>query len=187
MKPWLVLSVLLAGGLAQGAEFERVLTDKSSVSFGFKQMGVAAEGRFRRHIAQVSFDPAKPAAATVQIEIELASVDTGGAEGDEEVRRKAWFDTAQFPKARFVSTAIKPLGGNRYEVAGRLSIKATTRQIVFPATFTPQGELGQFAGEFLIKRLDFKIGDGPWSDLETVANEVLVKFRIVVAQGKAKN
>jgi polyisoprenoid-binding protein YceI len=36
------------------------------------------------------------------------------------------------------------------------------------------------AGEFTIKRLDFKIGDGQWGDPSIVADEVLVRVRMVL-------
>jgi polyisoprenoid-binding protein YceI len=74
---------------------------RSEVTFVARQMGVPAEGRFGRFNAQVTFDPARLAAARAQIEIELASIDTGVTEVDTEVKRRAWFDTAQFPTARF--------------------------------------------------------------------------------------
>jgi polyisoprenoid-binding protein YceI len=170
---------------AYAVEFDRVIAERSAVSFGYKQMGVAAEGRFKRHSAQLSFDPARPESGRARVEIELASVDTGFAEGDEELRSKGWFHTAQYPKAIFVSTAVKGAGANRYEVAGKLTIKGITRDIVVPATFAVQGGGGQFEGAFFVKRLDFKIGEGVWSDLETVANEVQVRFRIAVAPAAA--
>ena len=31
-----------------------------------------------------------------------------------------------------------------------------------------------------MKRLQFKIGEGPWADTDTVADEVLVRFRFVL-------
>lgn len=186
MRYALLLAALLAAGPARALEYDQTVPDKSAVTFGFTQMGVAVDGRFRRHAAQLSFDPARPEAGRAEIDIDLASVDTGSAEGDEEVRRKGWFNLAEYPRARFVSTGVRPLGGNRYEVSGRLTIKATTRDIAFPATFTTQGSGGVFEGRFTIKRLDFKIGEGIWSDLETVANEVQVRFRIAVAAAVAK-
>jgi len=52
-----------------------------------------------------------------------------------------------------------------------------------PATFTPQGTTGVFAGQFTIRRGDFAIGEGAWSAFDIVANDVIVKFR-VTASGK---
>jgi polyisoprenoid-binding protein YceI len=151
---------------------------RSEVTFVARQMGVPAEGRFGRFSAQVTFDPARLAAARAQIEIELASIDTGVTEVDTEVQRRAWFDTAQFPTARFVSSAVKPLGAGRYEVTGKLTIKGRTRDIAAPFTVTPLNGATVFAGTFTLKRLEYGIGEGVWSDTETVADEVQIRFKL---------
>jgi polyisoprenoid-binding protein YceI len=141
-------------------------------------MGVSVDGQFKKFSSQLSFDPAKPTAAKAIVDVELASVDTGAPEGDEEVAGKQWFNTKAFPTARFVSETVKPLGGNRYEVTGQLSIKGKTQPVVVPATFTPQGNSGVFAGAFTIRRADFAVGEGAWAKFDTVANDVQIKFRI---------
>lgn len=171
----------LATSSAHAIEYTRVQADKSQIAFGFQQMGVAMEGAFRKFSSQLRFDPAAPQAATAAIEVDLASVDTGSAEGDEEVARKTWFDTKGFPVARFESSAVKALGGNKYEVAGRLTIKGTTQNVVVPATFTAQGDTGVFEGSLTIRRGDFSIGEGAWKAFDIVANEVVIKFRIAAA------
>lgn len=178
----LALALTLASALsAQAAEFTQVQADKSAVNFTYKQMGVAVDGRFKRFTSQLNFDPAKPAAAKATFEVELASVDTGAPEGDDEVAGKPWFNTKAFPTARFVSSSVKPLGGNKYEVAGQLSIKGKTQEVLLPATFTPQGNSGVFDGSFTIRRADFSIGEGSWAKFDIVANDVLIKFRITAA------
>ncbi len=166
---------------AHAVEYTQVQADKSSIQFTYKQMGVAVDGRFKRFSSQIAFDPAKPAAARAAFDVELASVDTGAAEGDEEVAGKAWFNTRAFPTARFVSGSVKALGGNRYEVAGQLSIKGRTQDVVVPATFTAQGNSGVFDGSFTIRRADFAIGEGSWAKFDVVANDVQIRFRISAA------
>jgi polyisoprenoid-binding protein YceI len=176
------LSLSLASALSvQAAEFTQIQADKSTVNFTYKQMGVAVDGRFKRFTSQLNFDPAKPATAKATFEVELASVDTGAPEGDDEVAGKPWFNTKAFPTARFVSSSVKPLGGNKYEVAGQLSIKGKTQEALVPATFTPQGNSGVFEGSFTIRRADFSIGEGSWAKFDIVANDVLIKFRITAA------
>jgi polyisoprenoid-binding protein YceI len=170
--------VLAAAFSAHGVEYGQVQPDKSAIDFTYKQMGVAVDGKFKRFSSQLSFDPAKPTAAKATFDVELASVDTGAPEGDDEVAGKPWFNTKAFPNARFVSGTVKALGGNRYEIAGQLSIKGKTQDVVVPATFTTQGNTGVFAGAFTIRRGDFAIGEGSWAKFDIVANEVQVKFRI---------
>jgi len=178
MKKILLTLALATAFSAQAVEYTQVQTDKSTIHFTYKQMGVAVDGQFRKFASQITFDPAKPSAAKATFEVELASVDTGAPEGDQEVAGKPWFNTRAFPTARFVSGTVKPLGGNKVEVAGQLTIKGKTQDVVVPATFTPQGNTGVFDGGFTLKRADFAIGEGSWAKFDIVANEVQVKFRL---------
>ncbi|UCV24448.1 YceI family protein [Ferribacterium limneticum] len=166
---------------AHAVEYTQLQADKSTVNFVYKQMGVAVDGKFRKFSSQLNFDPAKPTAAKASFAVELASVDTGAPEGDEEVAGKPWFNTKAFPTAKFVSGIVKPLGGNKYEVAGQLTIKGKTQDVIVPATFTAQGNSGVFDGAFTIRRADFSIGEGAWAKFDIVANDVQIKFRITAS------
>lgn len=178
MKRIALAFALATAFAAQAAEYTQVQADKSAINFTYKQMGVAVDGKFKRFSSQLAFDPARPASASASFDVDLASVDTGAPEGDDEVAGKPWFNTKAFPTARFVSTGVKPLGGNKYEVAGQLSIKGKTQAVVVPATFTAQGKSGAFDGSFSIRRADFAIGEGSWAKFDIVANDVLIKFHI---------
>ena len=137
----LTLLATLAFGLpaAHAVEYKNVALDKSKVTFNYKQMGVAMDGQFKKFSTQLNFDPAKAAQAKASIEIELASVDAGSAEADDEVVGKSWFNVKSFPKALFVSTQVKPAGPNQFDVTGKLTIKGQTRDVAFVLKHTPQG------------------------------------------------
>jgi len=72
------------------------------------------------------------------------------------------------------------LGGGRFEVAGKLAIKGQTKDLAVPVQLTQAGGLTTATGTFGLKRLDFKIGDGDWADTSVVANDVQVKFKLVL-------
>ena len=74
---------------AQAAEFNQVQTDKSAITFGYQQMGVKMDGRFKKFAARLNFDPAKPTDAKASFDVDLASVDTGAPEGRRGGRRQA--------------------------------------------------------------------------------------------------
>lgn len=184
MKKIILAAALSSALAAQAVEYNQVRPEKSAVDFTYQQMGVAVDGKFRKFSGQLNFDPAKPTAAKASIDVELASVDTGAAEGDQEVAGKAWFNTADFPTARFVSSSVKALGGNRYDVAGQLTIKGKTQPVVVPATVTAQGNSAVFEGAFTIRRADFTVGEGSWAKFDIVANDVRIKFRLTANAGK---
>jgi polyisoprenoid-binding protein YceI len=170
--------LLLAAGQA-GAQ--GVLIDRSEIRFVSKQMGVNVEGRFRKWKANIVFLPKNPGASKADFEIDLASIDLGNDEAETEIRRSLWFDTAKFPVAKFVSGAVRGTGTDKYEVAGALTIKGITRDAVVPITVKKDATGNSVAeGSFALKRLDFKVGEGEWADPETVANEVLVRVRMVL-------
>ncbi|NJD34325.1 MAG: YceI family protein [Betaproteobacteria bacterium] len=169
----------------QAIEFNQLQPGKSSLAFVSKQMNVPVEGSFKSFRGKLSFDPAKPAAARAELEIDLASIDAGSKDADDEVASKDWFNTKAFPVAKFVSTSVKPLGGNRYEVAGKMSIKGRTRDLSTPVTVTQQGNSATFEGSLVLMRADYDIGGGVWADFGTVANEVQIKFRLVASASTA--
>lgn len=164
---------------AQAVEFNQVLLARSSLVFVSKQMNVPVEGQFKSFRGKIAFDPARPAAARAELEIDMASIDAGSQDANDEVATKAWFDTRTFPVARFVAISVKPLGGNRFEVAGKMSIKGKTQTLTAPITLRQEGGNAMFDGSLVIKRADYAIGDGMWSDFSAVANEVQIKFHLV--------
>lgn len=183
MKYWIAILAMIATQ-ANAVEYKQLQADKSRIGFEYKQMGVAMEGHFKKFSSQLSFDPEQPAKAKASFEVELGSIDAGSPDADEEVAGKAWFNTKLFPVARFVSNSVKSLGNNRYEVAGKLSIKGKTQDVLFPVTFTPQANIGVLAGGFTLHRADFSIGEGTWAKFDVVANDIVIKFRISAATGK---
>jgi polyisoprenoid-binding protein YceI len=182
---WLCVALCLGVSLPAEAEsIQAIDASRSAVTFVARQMGVPAEGRFGRFSAQVAFDPARLSESRAQIDIALDSIDTGVAEVDSEVKRRAWFDTARFPTATFVSSTVRSLGGDRYEVAGKLTIKGRTRDIAAPFTVRHASGATLFEGAFALKRLEYGIGEGIWSDTDAVADEVQIRFRLTGTAGK---
>jgi polyisoprenoid-binding protein YceI len=158
----------------------RLVPAQSEVNFVTKQMGVPVEGRFKKFDAQVSLDPRKPEGGSVAVAIDTGSASLGVPESDAEMPKSTWFDVARFPQATFKSTAIKGLGNGKFEVAGKLDIKGTSRDLVVPVQITQSGGNSTATGSFVIKRLDFKIGEAEWTDTTVVANDVTVKFKLAL-------
>jgi polyisoprenoid-binding protein YceI len=182
----IALIALLFAARVQATEFNQLQPDKSRVSFVFTQMNVPVEGEFKRVKGTVSFDPQKPTIAKANISIDLNSIDAGSDEANDAIVGKPWFDVAVFPVASFVTSEVKTLGSNRFEVTGNISIKGHTMQVKAPAIFHQEGPLGVFEGNFILKRADYKIGEGSWAAFDTVANEVQVKFKLVAMAATSK-
>jgi polyisoprenoid-binding protein YceI len=177
----LALFAAVVGAMAQPALADQKLVPaQSEIAFTSKQMGVPVDGKFRKFDAQVAFDPKQPEAANIAFTIDLASVSIGLAETEAELAKPDWFNTKAFPQATFQSTGVKALGGGKFDVAGKLSIKSIGRDVVVPVTLAQSAGNTTASGTFAIQRLDFRIGDGDWKDTSMVADAVQVKFRLVL-------
>ncbi|MGA7777199.1 MAG: YceI family protein [Paraburkholderia sp.] len=177
-----ILTASVAASLFAGVAHAQVDLSKSKVTATSKQMNVPVDGTFKKFTAQLDFDPAKPAAGSAKLSIDTASYDLGDESYNQQVRGKDWFNTAQFPNATFVSSAIAPAGGNQFKVSGTLTIKGKSENVTVPVTVTQQGATQTFDGTLPIKRSQFDIGLGEWKDTSVVADEVLIKFHLVDAR-----
>ena len=173
----LLAALLGAAALAVAAPM-KVDPAKSSVSATFKQMNVPVEAKFKKFAAQIDYDAAKPDLAKASVDIDTASLDLGDPDMNREVAKKEWFNAAQFPKASFVSSAIKAAGPGKLTVAGKLTIKGKSTDVSFPLTVKTEAGKQVFEGTLPIKRLTFNIGEGEWKDTSMVADDVLIKFRV---------
>jgi polyisoprenoid-binding protein YceI len=183
----LPLGALLLTFLAHSAhavEYTGIDPAASKLGFTYREMGVNIDGGFARYGAKLAFDPVKPEAARVAIDVQMASVDAGAAEATTEVAGAAWFDTARHPLAHFESTGVKLLAPGRYQLTGNLTIKGRTRAIVVPANYQAQGARGVLNGEFRFNRIDYGVGEGEWADTSIVDNAVRVRFNLTLTTGK---
>lgn len=159
---------------------QKLVPAQSEIAFVSKQMGVPVEGRFKKFDAQISFDPAKPAASTMAFTVDVGSATVGSPESDVELPKAVWFNAPKYPQATFQSSAVKGLGGGKFEVTGKLSIKGNVRDVVVPVALTQSGATTTAVGSFVLKRLTFKIGENEWADTSMVADDVQVKFKLAL-------
>lgn len=160
---------------------QKLIPAQSSIGFVTKQMGVPLEGYFKKFDGQISFDTAKPDAAKISFSIDTGSATLGAPESDAELPKAAWFNVAKFPQASFQSSGVKSLGGGKYQISGKLSIKGNSKDVEIPVALTQANGVTSASGQFAIKRLVFKIGEGEWADTSMVADDVQVKFKLAVS------
>ncbi|MFO1371936.1 MAG: YceI family protein [Candidatus Competibacteraceae bacterium] len=175
----LMATALSCGWSALGAQAGQVLVpDQSEITFAGQQMGVPAEGRFQKFAVEAALDPAAIEKSTARVVIDMNSIALPASDLTTEVKRKRWFDTASFPETTFEAKQFRALGEGRYEVSGTLMLKGVSRDVIAPLTLKNDGQDLVADGQFELKRLDFNVGDGPWADTDTVANEVQIKFKL---------
>jgi len=176
-----LLALALAVAMPAGAQVPRKIDRaKSFIRFVTKQMNVPVEGQFKRFDATVAFDPAKPEATKAEFEVDLGSIDLGNEEGETEAKRKVWLNVEAFPKARFVAESVKQAAPGKFVATGPLTIKGISQPVSAPFSLADAAGVRTVEGQFTMKRLPFRIGEGPWADTDTVADDVLVRFRFTL-------
>ena len=168
------IAFVVVGARADAAAID---ARKSEITATFRQMNVPVDGRFTRVRGKIEFAPDRPAAARAEIEVDTASIDVGAPEYNDELQQKEWFDSATYPRARFVTTRVTSTGRDRFDAVGTLTLKGKAQKLRVPIARRRVGGEHIYEGEVPISRKAFGIGGAAWDD--TVADRVIVKFRIV--------
>jgi polyisoprenoid-binding protein YceI len=102
----------------------------SGVGFSVRHMMVSnTHGKFTKFTGTVALDDKDVTKSTVQVDIDIASIDTGDAKRDEHLRSEEFFDAKKFPKMTFKSTKVVK-SGDKLLVTGDLTLKNVTKPVV---------------------------------------------------------
>ena len=86
-------------------------------------------GRFNTFNGEFEYDENNPDKASVQVEIDVASIDSNHAERDKHLRDEDFLDVKKFPKASFVSTAFEDNGDGTAVLKGNLTLHGVTKPV----------------------------------------------------------
>lgn len=162
----------------------QIVKQDSTIGFEGTQMGAPFQGTFKSFDGTIAFDPANLAASKADITIHMDSADANSTDRNKYLPMADWFNTAQFPDARFVTTAIEQgLDKNQYVAKGNLTIRDVTLPITLPfkldITKNEAGEsVAKMNGGATLNRLDFGVGQGEWKDTSSVANPVKITISL---------
>jgi polyisoprenoid-binding protein YceI len=96
-------------------------------------------GRFNEESGTISFDPANPGDASVNLVIDAASIDTNHGERDDHLRSPDFFNTAEFPEITFNSTSVEVTGENTAKITGDLTMLGVTKSVTLDAVYNGMG------------------------------------------------
>jgi len=114
----------------------------TTVGFAARHMLVSTvRGRFNRCRANLALDIDDLTQSSIEVQIDTASVDTGVAARDADLRSASFFDTERYPTLSFVSRKIERLYPSHFRATGALTIKNVTREVALDV------ELGGIARE----------------------------------------
>jgi polyisoprenoid-binding protein YceI len=123
---------------------ETYVFDKAhtNIQFSWDHFGFSTTSAgFEEFSGELQFDPEDRANSSIEVTIDLDSVDSGFDTFNEHLTEKPeWFNTDEYPEATFTSTGIEALGEDRLRVTGDLTLKGVTKEITLETTINKIGK-----------------------------------------------
>lgn len=149
-------------GMAQGSKWA---VDKahSNVKFTVTHMAVSeVDGSFRVFDGTMEHTKSDFSDAKVTFSIDVNSINTDNDNRDGHLKSDDFFSAAQYPQIKFVSNSMKAMGGNKYQLAGNMTVKDVTKPVVFDVTYggvvsTGKGKKAGFKAKATINRFDYNL------------------------------
>lgn len=160
----LMMTAALALGMSATAQTKWKL-DKghSSVRFSVNHMVVSeAEGTFKMWDGTVEHSKDDFSDAKINFTVDVNSINTDNERRDGHLKSDDFFNAEKFPTMKFESTSMKPLGNNKYELKGNLTIRDVTKPVTFQVTHGgviagSRGRKAGFKATTTINRFDYNL------------------------------
>ncbi|MBF9072050.1 YceI family protein [Streptacidiphilus fuscans] len=112
--------------------------DPAHTQIGFvarHAMVTKVRGAFNKFEGTAHLDGENPANSTVRVSIQADSIDTRNEQRDGHLRTNDFLDAPNHPQITFVSTSVRQVENDRYEVTGDLTIKGVSKSLTIPFEF----------------------------------------------------
>ncbi len=183
MRQLVAIAILAAAPalFAQSKTYEIKPDAKNVAEFHAEDTYDSFDGRTNQVSGTIVADPAKPSAATVQVSIDMGSLDTGVGLRNKEMRER-YLETPKFPNATFKSVSVSgpaAVAANQpadLSVTGDSTLHGVTKRMTIPVrvVLIPDGRL-HTTSSFRVHMPDFGI-NVPHNVLVTVNDEVPVRL-----------
>jgi polyisoprenoid-binding protein YceI len=131
----LTLLLVPLAGLAEAVQYT---ADRwhTRIYFTLSHMDLSNfSGRFTEYDIEFLFDEENLANSSIKVTVPVTSIDTYSPELNGKMGDEGFFDAANHPELRFVSTSIEQLDQKRARMTGDMTIKGTTLPVTFAVTF----------------------------------------------------
>jgi polyisoprenoid-binding protein YceI len=203
-----VLSVFLLTLIICGNSFAEAATKwnlskaHSSVNFKIWHLMTPVHGNFNDFDIDINFDPQNLEGSSINVSIQIASINTGWEPRDDHLKTADWFAADDYPVMSFQSSSITSTGDGNYIAKGKLKIKNVEKDIELhfkllgvkqipeemKETFGGVDEVASFEiSNYSLNRKDYNIGTGTSTTgtaasvyREVVGSEVNINIAIEV-------
>jgi polyisoprenoid-binding protein YceI len=158
----------------------------SAVSFSIRHIFTPVRGEFSEYSGDVYFDPNNLDASSVDVIIQVSSIDTKNGKRDGHLQSPDFFNAEKYPEIRFTADEFKKTGNNEFVAMGELTIKDVTKEFELPFTLLGVGEHPMMKGTKIaamemntkLMRNNFNVGTGDWTETAVVGDEVDIKITL---------
>jgi polyisoprenoid-binding protein YceI len=190
---WLTLAATVFYSPAQASDVAahwQILADKSAIEWTASYGGKPVSGSFRDFTADIAFDADHVDASRATIKIETGKVKSDDKDAAENLPTGEWFAAARFPLATFEATHFTHIKDDQFQVEGTLTVRDKTVKVTLPFTAkfyddkdaSPPARYARIEAETLLKRTALGVGQGDWSQTDTIADDVKVVVRLEAKQ-----
>jgi polyisoprenoid-binding protein YceI len=113
----------------------------SQVGFSIRHFFSKVPGQFKDFSGTIVMDPKAPAASSVNVTIQAASISTDNDARDKHLRSPDFFAADSLPTLTFKSTKVVPAGKDKYKVTGDFTMHGVTKSVVLDVEFLGMGEV----------------------------------------------
>lgn len=147
-----------AGTSEPAGERYLITPENSKIEFIGSKVTGSHNGSFQKFSGEINYT-GDPTTSRVSVTIDTNSIMADDPKLTEHLKTADFFDVAQYPEAKFESTAIKPGGdkGASHTITGNLTMHGVTKSVSFPATIAATPDAITVNSNFAINRKDFGI------------------------------
>jgi len=150
----------------------------ASLAFSFMQAGAENHGSFRQFTTGLTWDEKNPAAGSLDVTVQTASLETQDKDRNDTLAGADLFDVKKFPTAHYTANSFAKRADGGLEAVGKLTLRGVTKNLRVPLTIRTSGSGLELSGEVTIKRLDFGVGQGDWNSTEWVGDDVKLAYKV---------
>ena len=131
--------IAMVGGLAAalsvpagaGTSNWQVDPQHSSAQFAVRHLGLSTvRGAFSKVTGTMAFDDQDITKSSVEVNIDVNTVDTREPDRDKDLRSERFFDVVHFPTMTFKSKKVEQAAPGKLKVTGDLTIRGATKEVV---------------------------------------------------------
>ncbi len=184
LKTALTFTALLLCASPALADNWKMDREQSRLTFTGTESGRAFSGNIPGFWAEISYDPAKPQEASLDVSIPLGGLTTGNATYDGEVKKSDWLAVSRLSNARYVAQGFTPIAGkpNSFTTKGELTLRETTLAVPLTFTLVVSGDTATATGSASLDRTAFGVGQGEWASGDVVGKTIGVNFTVVATR-----